>query len=273
MADLYLDTLVPLAGAVAADEIVLACDGMSNAEALGVVATVRRGLRAPLDPGSLWDVDPELTWGGKVRSGAMDWRTAVLAGQAALDNCGPSEPARVQGIQALSRAMRLPDGSVPERRHELACSLEEACRERVVRESIAEKQERRWESPVFCQRYSLTVGRVARLLGGAHTLAASHWGTERTPLDTLLSGEISPAELVEKKWVLPAERQQRELYARQNAEAVAAGLQDKGTGSAMYECPRCHKKNSHHEEHHTRSADEAGTILCKCLSCGMEYRG
>ena len=269
MATLYRDTLVPLAGDDAADEIDASCEGMSDDSVLGVVATTRQALRAPLDPGALWDVDPEQTWGARVRSGAMGWHDAVLAGQATLANSGPRQPERVQGVQAISRAMRLPDGGVPKTRHELACDIEDACREQVVRESIVCKQERRWESHIFRQRYSLTVGRVARLLGGAHTLAAKHWDGERTPLTCLLSGEVTPAELVEKDWVLPTERRQRELHAT----AAAIGRPEGGVGSKMYECPRCHEKNCVYEEHQTRSADEGGTILCKCLDCGMTFRG
>lgn len=59
---------------------------------------------------------------------------------------------------------------------------------------------------------------------------------------------------------------QRTLY-EQTLQPAA-----KRTDEGLFECPKCHTKNTHHTEKQTRSADEAATIFIHCFDCGGDFR-
>ncbi len=93
-----------------------------------------------------------------------------------------------------------------------------------------------------------------------------------TLLDRVLSGEVSPRDLVQAspQELFPERWEETNAEKLRLAEAGSTVF-NRGTTS-LYTCGRCKKKECSYTQAQTRSSDEAMTIFITCINCGNRWK-
>jgi DNA-directed RNA polymerase subunit M/transcription elongation factor TFIIS len=118
---------------------------------------------------------------------------------------------------------------------------------------------RLWSNAQFVDIYSSRCGVVLSLLG-----------TEYNIVNKLIDGTIKP-ELVgtmSSSDMCPESfKKELDYYNIQIAQKIEVVEQ------IIFKCPRCKINRCTYQETQKRSADEASSMVCECLNCGLKFEG
>lgn len=158
------------------------------------------------------------------------------------------------------------------KRREYATAIERGCYNAAIarcRES-ADAYPRRWECPMFVNIYSACCSHVASNLDPTGSVARSVSEGKPWALDQLASGVWPPESLGMKtaaELCPQADQAERDRVMHRLKQRV-----DEKT-SALFRCPRCHKRNHTYRLVQIGAGDEPSTFMCTCKECGQNYEG
>jgi hypothetical protein len=133
----------------------------------------------------------------------------------------------------------------------------------------AESYRRQWDSPMFRNVYSSRCGIIS---ANIDPLGSVVQGVEEGTwaLDRLASGVWPPEDLgaMSAAELCPrAGQAERDEVRRRLDQKVCEKT------SALFACPRCHKRNHTYRQVQIGSGDEPSTFMCTCKECGNNYEG
>jgi hypothetical protein len=165
----------------------------------------------------------------------------------------------------LTRAGRFDDATC--RDH--AARAERGCYNAAISHCAEAPYKRQWDSPMFLNVYSARCGLVAANIDPAGAVVRDTRGGTWA-LDQLASGAWAPellgsktaAELCPQAGASERDEVQRRLNQKVDEKT-----------SALFTCPRCHRRNHTYRQVQIGGGDEASTFMCTCKVCGQNYEG
>jgi DNA-directed RNA polymerase subunit M/transcription elongation factor TFIIS len=178
-------------------------------------------------------------------------------------------PQRDEVRAALYRALRARADVSDARAEELAVAVERSCYNHVIEYCVqsAAAYTRNWESEDFVNLYSARCGTVLAHLDPRGSVTAAYGAHA---LDALLAGTMSAEEIGAADALTLNPSASEALRAELDTRSRQVVKQRVST---MFRCPKCGVKRCTYREAQTRSADEAQTILCRCLNCDTSFEG
>ena len=88
-------------------------------------------------------------------------------------------------------------------------------------------------------------------------------------LDSILNSKISVKDIVKMS---PDELSPEQFSQMKGKKSESDKKKNSKTGTTLYTCPKCNRKNSEITEQQMRRGDEPPTLFVKCLECGHKRR-
>jgi hypothetical protein len=158
-----------------------------------------------------------------------------------------------------------------ERLRDYASRIERGCYNAAIQRCIdsADSYRRQWDSPMFVAVYSGRAGLVSDNTDPSGTVIKNVEGGSWA-LDRLAEGIWQPESLggMSASELCPlAGKSERDTVNKRINQKIAEKT------SALFACPRCHKRNHTYRQVQIGAGDEPSTFMCTCKECGENYEG
>jgi DNA-directed RNA polymerase subunit M/transcription elongation factor TFIIS len=182
----------------------------------------------------------------------------------------PRQRVRALFYAVLARDDRF-DSDADAKRRDYASLIERGCYNATISHCVdsADSYRRQWDSEMFVAVYSARCGLVSANIDPAGTVVLGVEGGSWA-LDRLAAGEWEPEALGRMTATELCPQAGKAVRDKVN-KRINQKIEEKT--SALFACPRCHKRNHTYRIVQIGSGDEPSTFMCTCKECGQNYEG